>query len=335
VIPLILLTGFLGAGKTSLLAQLLRRRATRSASGKIAILVNELGSIGIDGELLADGITAQIELPGGCVCCAVGDDFSKAMRDLVQSQPGLEAIILETTGVAEPLPIAWALERSPLRETFRLATVITIVDALNFLPSRALSASVESQVAYADVIFMTKSELAPAAQCQEVERIARELGGRCLFYSLSLDESAKMVDNIVSDPGTASELRYDDGAMACDADCAHEHVHRSMDSHTHGISSVALPLLPIALDIEDLEDAVMMIPPEVIRVKGIALVVDRGSQYWLAFHRVGLRFSSEPLQGDGNRTPRIVALGPNVTKSMLASLTAIIPASTLEAGDEL
>jgi G3E family GTPase len=324
VTPLILLTGFLGSGKTTLIAQLLRHRAARAATGKIALLVNELGSIGIDGELLADGITQQIELPGGCVCCAIGDDFAKALLTLVESQPTLEAIVLETTGVAEPLPIAWALERSPLREKFRLATVITVVDALHFMTSRGLSASVDSQVAYADVLVMSKGELATFEQRQQTEQVTRSLAGRCLFYNVPLAEAAAILDDMISEPGSR---RIDVASSQCDADCEHDHDHsHGVDVHTHGIASASFLLRAAAIDIEELEDAIALIPQDVIRVKGVARVSDGPSEYWLAFHRVGLRFSSERLPGDERKIePRIVVLGPNLALPLItASLASIL-----------
>src|SRR5678815_4218324 len=95
-VPIVLLTGFLGAGKTTLLNQLLASRAARGARGKLGVIVNELGEIGIDGALLGGESARQIELPGGCVCCVLGDDLDRTLIELVTSNPGLAAIVLET-----------------------------------------------------------------------------------------------------------------------------------------------------------------------------------------------------------------------------------------------
>ncbi|HPH67678.1 MAG TPA: GTP-binding protein [Kofleriaceae bacterium] len=317
--PLLLVTGFLGSGKTTLIAALLRRRAARAASGRIGLLVNELGAVGIDGDLLADGITAQVELPGGCVCCALGDDLAQSIVAMLDQQPNLDAIILETTGVAEPLPIAWALERAPLVGRVRLATVITLVDAENFLASRPLSASVDAQVAYADILLQTKSHLVSAAVAAEVQQTAMALAGRALWYALPTAEAAQILDDIVSDPPLLGEHHGAAGATpgpahGCGPDC-HEHGHAHA---VHGISSVAMALPATGIDLEDLEDAVLAIPDNAIRIKGIVQVVDGDATAWVAFHRVGPRFSSERMTLTGPAPqPRIVALGSGVTEAMV------------------
>ena len=330
--PLLLVTGFLGSGKTSLIAGLLRRRATRQATGRIGLLVNELGAVGIDGDLLADGITAQVELPGGCVCCALGDDLAQSILAMLDQQPDLDAIILETTGVAEPLPIAWALERAPLADRVRLASVITLVDAENFVASRALSASVDAQVAYADILIQTKCELVSAAQAAEVKAVAMSLAARALWYALPASDAAQLLDDIVRDPPLlASERTGLAAAQHCEPGCNHaDHAHADgavqAHGHVHGITSVALTLPGRTVDPEDLEDAIVAIPDSAVRIKGIARVALTTGETWIAFHRVGPRYSWQPLSvskpvaaGTPASTPkpRIVVLGHAVSEAMV------------------
>jgi G3E family GTPase len=346
-IPLYLVTGFLGAGKTTLIAEFLRVRAAAAnavatdAYGQIGLLVNELGAVGIDGELLGDGISTQVELPGGCVCCALGDDLAKSIVDMVTQRPALSAIILETTGVAEPLPIAWALERPPLAELVRLGAVITCVDAENFLASRAVSASVDAQIAYADVLLLTKAELVAPTQRVEVARVANAIAARALWYEISTHEAAVFLDTIVRDPSTSRPVAI--GAMPCHVaapdhqhgpECGSADIAEASHAHggRHGITSLAFTVAATPVDRDDLEDAINALPLNIVRIKGIVLTTngagDDDAEAVLAFHRVGPRYSCESLPAAAHRrgpvVPRVVVLGYDLDRAAIAAQLAPI-----------
>jgi G3E family GTPase len=334
-VPLILVTGFLGAGKTTLINRVMARRRDRGAGGKIGVIVNELGEIGIDGTLLGGETARQIELPGGCVCCVLGDELDATLIDLVDGNPGLEAIVLETTGVAEPLPIAWAVERDEVARCVRLAAVVTVVDAVNFVASRELSASVDAQVAYADVLLVTKAELANSDDAARAEAVARELAPRALIRRGSADEHAAWLEALLADPeheGAGVRLAELAGAAPPDGQ-VRGHVHdddcRHLDSEAaHGIDSVWIEVTH-AVDLEELEDQLAELPPNYVRIKGIVKVVKDGVSHWVAVHRVGPRVSSERIElGDAGslRPARIVALGRAMDASELARHVAIAAA---------
>jgi G3E family GTPase len=305
-IPLVLLTGFLGAGKTTLLNRLLANRATRGETRKLGVIVNELGEVGIDGALLGSD-ARQIELPGGCVCCVLGDELDKTVIDLVQQNPGLDAIVLETTGVAEPLPIAWALAREPVRDHVRLAMVVTLVDATNFRASRDVSVAVAAQVAYADVLLVTKADL--AGDVDATIEAARALAPRAQVLVGTTAEHAAWLEQVLADPDL-EHVPHD------------EHVHdetcRHPDTYAHGVDSTWLNVEG-RVDLEELEDQLAELPANYVRIKGVVRGVDGA---WSAIHRVGLRVSSEPLVrqpddflGDNGR---IVALGTKLDPEKLA-----------------
>jgi G3E family GTPase len=340
MIPIVLVTGFLGSGKTTLLNRVMARRAARGETSRLALIVNELGEVGIDGSLLPADMARQIELPGGCICCVQSDDLDATLLELIATNPGLEAIVIETTGVAEPLPISWALERAPLSQKVRLAVVVTLVDAGNFQASRPLSSAVEAQVEYADVVVITKSELVEPAALAAVRSAIGALAPRAPVVEADPDQAAAWLEGVLADPpldrqaagqvaGPAASPSTHDHAGHDHA--GHDHARDAGAGRAHGIDSVWAPIDEL-LDLEDLIDALEELPASYIRVKGIARVVDgrTGSSepHFAAFHRVGLRVSTEPLPVRGASAAadppptRVVALGPGVTVGPLAACVA-------------
>ena len=309
--PLLLLTGFLGAGKTTLLNELLRTRKN------LGVVVNELGQVGIDGALLGDAVTRQIELPGGCVCCVLGEDLDRTLIDLVDQNPQLEAIVLETTGVAEPLPIAWALERDAVAARVRLACVVTLVDALNFRASRPLSAAVDAQVAYADVILVTKSSLAGLDETSLVTAEIRTLASQAIVRIGATATHVAWLDQLLDDPTISRSPTGQDHGHVHDENC--RHVDNHDDRSVHGIDSIWTAVTSV-LDLEEFEDALGELPANYVRIKGILKAVDeRGVEGWFAVHRVGLRTSSEPVERPDFEEGRVVALGPAVKGDELSA----------------
>jgi G3E family GTPase len=305
----VLVTGFLGAGKTTLVNRLLARRAERGAGGKLGVIVNELGEVGIDGALLAGG-ARQVELPGGCVCCVLGDDLDRTLLDLVATNPGMEAIVLETTGVAEPLPIAWAVRREPVASAVRLAMVVALVDATHFTTALNVSAAVAAQVAYSDALLVTKSELAGEDGTAQAIAAATALAPRALVLTGTTDEHVQWLEQVLADPDV-------EHTPLGPQDHDHHDHHEAGHAH-HGIATLALDI-PGAIDLEELEDQLAELPAAYVRIKGIASTGDG----WAAFHRVGLRVSSEPLPrapaGFADNHGRIVALGRDLRQDQLAA----------------
>jgi G3E family GTPase len=325
--PVIVVTGFLGSGKTTLLNRVLRRRAARAAGGTIAMIVNELGLVGIDGDLLAGG-PRQVELPGGCVCCVLGDALDRTVVDLIATNPDLDAIVLETTGVAEPLPIMWAFERAPLATVARLAVVVTLVDATAFASSRPLSPAVDEQVRHADVIIVTKGELVPDAERTAVLQLVSQLAPQAPVVEGDVDVAATWLEDAIAD------VDLQPRRVPAVEEIGHGHGHGHGD--LHGIDSVWIPI-PELLDLEELEDQLAALPGNYVRIKGIARAVDgrvgeAGARLprWVAFHRVGLRVSSEPLARPSSG--RVVALGRGVERAPLAACIAAAVITSMDDG---
>jgi G3E family GTPase len=340
VVPVVLLTGFLGSGKTTLLNRLLaarRQGGDQASGGKLAILVNELGSIGIDGSLLPDGAARQVELPGGCICCTLDENLEQSLRELLAAAPDLELVIIETTGVAEPLPILWTLTGEGLAGQIRVAAVVTVVDALEHERHRPLAPAVDAQVEHADILLVSKLDaLEPdgaRARLAVLEPALRELcPSAVLLAEPDPDRSAAALLGLLADPALDSSAARRRMAPRIAAH-AHAHAERAAPA-AHQIEAVALPIEG-TLDFEELTSQLEELPPSYVRIKGIARAVDlsTGSAEvrWIAFHRVGARVSAEPLAVGGEQpAPRLVALGFDLDLGRLAAClrAAVVPSSS-------
>lgn len=165
-IPVTVLTGFLGAGKTTLVNRILDGTHGR----RYAVVVNEFGEAGIDGALVAPGADTVRELANGCLCCTVQGDLVRTLHELAGRAPPPDGIIIETSGLADPGPVAEAVRADPFLEaTTRLDAIVTLVDARHILARLADSAEAAAQIALADVLVLNKCELASAAELTRIE----------------------------------------------------------------------------------------------------------------------------------------------------------------------
>jgi G3E family GTPase len=336
-IPALVLTGFLGSGKTTLLNRLMQARP--AALGKLAIIVNELGAVGIDGDLLPKGMTRQVELPGGCICCVLNEELDKTILELLDGTPDIAMIVIETTGIAEPMPICWSLEREPLSDRVRLVAVLTVVDVTNFEQSRGLSPGVDAQIEYADILAASKTDLLPGGNVPEaLLATLRALNPDAPLVTGTADEVVALLWRMMTDPEPvpASAARraagnhdHDHGAGAHEDEDEDKHGDEGpVLSSVHGFESIWLPIEG-ELDFEELSAQLEQLPGNWVRIKGIARVVDESTgdaaPRWVAFHRVGTRVSCEPLAAPAS--PRVVALGKELDRARLAACldASVIP----------
>ena len=163
--PVSIITGFLGSGKTTLLNQILQNKQDL----KVAVLVNEFGDINIDSQLLISVDEAMMELSNGCICCTINDGLVDAVYRVLEREDRIDYLVIETTGVADPLPIILTFLGTELRDLTNLDSIITVVDAEAFDEEHFQSEAALRQITYGDIILLNKIDLVKPEKIQELE----------------------------------------------------------------------------------------------------------------------------------------------------------------------
>ncbi|WP_341912626.1 GTP-binding protein [Ferrovibrio terrae] len=229
--PVTVLTGYLGAGKTTLLNRIL----TENHGKKYAVIINEFGEIGIDNELVVDADEEVFEMNNGCICCTVRGDLIRIIEGLFKRKDRFDAIVVETTGLADPGPVAqtFFVDEDVSRRA-RLDSIVTVVDARH-LPARLKdSREAEEQIAFADVIILNKTDLVTPAELAEVERRIRSVNQFAqIHHATKCDvDLAKVLDRGAFDLSRILDLEPD-FLKNNPAHGEHGHVHDEHCDHDH------------------------------------------------------------------------------------------------------
>ncbi|MCR6733045.1 MAG: GTP-binding protein [Afipia sp.] len=235
-IPVTVLTGYLGAGKTTLLNRIL----SENHGKKYAVIVNEFGEIGIDNDLIVGADEEVFEMNNGCVCCTVRGDLVRIIDGLMKRKGKFDAIILETTGLADPAPVAQTFfVDEDVREKTSLDAVVTVADA-KWLSDRLKDApEAKNQIAFADVIVLNKTDLVTKAELAEVEARIRAINP---YATLHKTQRAQVKLSDVLGRGAFDLDRIleiepeflDDGGHDHDHDHHDHHGHDHHHDHSHG-----------------------------------------------------------------------------------------------------
>lgn len=185
-IPVTIITGFLGSGKTTLISQLVRH----PEMNRVALVINEIGEIGIDHELVESSTENITLLSNGCICCSVRTDMQETLRDLFARRSvgevfDFDRIIIETTGLADPAPVLQTLVSDTLLEAqFRFDGLVTLVDAVNFSSLVDSQAEIVKQIAIADKILLTKTDLVEPSAIVSLEERIRSINASAPIVSV-------------------------------------------------------------------------------------------------------------------------------------------------------
>jgi G3E family GTPase len=326
--PVTIITGFLGSGKTTLLNHILQNQQDL----KVAVLVNEFGDINIDSQLLVSVDQDMVELSNGCICCTINDGLVDAVYSVLEKSDRIDYLVVETTGVADPLPIALTFLGTELQHLTRLDSILTVVDAESFTPEHYNSEAAFSQIMYGDIIILNKTDLAPAAKVTELEVYLREKksGARMLRSQHGIVPLPLILDvNLANtDLANLEQASHDDHAHHEHHD--HDHDHHDHDHHNHhdhehhhhshhlendGFVSISFQSdRPFDLDkFQHFLDK--QLPIDVFRAKGILWFAGLDNRY--IFQLSGKRYELKTEEEIKTQTNQLVLIGRNLDKPEL------------------
>jgi G3E family GTPase len=350
--PVTVLTGYLGAGKTTLLNRIL----TESHGKKYAVIVNEFGEIGIDNDLVVDTDEEVFEMNNGCVCCTIRGDLVRILSGLMKRKGGFDGIIVETTGLADPGPVAQTFfVDEDVKAKTRLDSITTVIDAKHVLLRLADSREAVEQIAFADQIVLNKTDLVTEDELAEVERRIRRINPLAPIHravksnvplEMVLSRGGFDLERIVELEPEFLNPGHGEAGHVHDEHCGHDHGHHDHghdhhhdhghDDHAHdhnghgavghahddqGIKGVALSFekpLDGTLVTRWLNETLQAQGPDILRAKGILDV--KGEDRRLVFQAVHMILDGElqrPWKDGERRYSRMVFIGRNLDEAAL------------------
>jgi len=331
-LPVTVITGYLGAGKTTLLNRIL----SEPHGQKYAVVVNEFGEIGIDNDLVVNADEEVFEMNNGCICCTVRGDLIRVLEGLMRRKGKFDAIIVETTGLADPAPVAqtFFVDEAVGAKT-KLDAVVTVADAKWLRERLGDAPEAKNQIAFADVIVINKTDLVSPQELREVEMRIRAINPYAKIHRTErcavpiaevLNRNAFDLDRILDIEPAFLEADGHDHSHDHDHDHGHDHHHdhhHDHDGHAHGhglkhyhdedMQSVSLsterPLDPDKF-FPWVQDLVATEGPKILRTKGILAFKDDPERFvFQGVHMILDGDHQRPWREDEKRESRMVFIG--------------------------
>ena len=341
-IPVTVLTGYLGAGKTTLLNRIL----TGDHGKRYAVIVNEFGEIGIDNDLIVESDEEIYEMNNGCVCCTVRGDLIRVVQGLMKRRGRFDAIVVETTGLADPAPVAQTFFMDDdVRARSRLDAVVALADAKHLLMRLKDSPEAEDQIAFADVVLLNKTDLVSAEELARVEAVIRQINPTAHIHrteranvelSQILDRGAFDLQRALDNDPHFLEARDHDHDHECGPDCDHEHHHHDhdhdhdhhhhghagLDANTHDTTIGTVSLSGGELDPDRffpwIQKITQMDGPDILRLKGIVAFKGDPERYVVqGIHMIVEGDHQRPWKDGEKRQSRVVFIGRKLDREKL------------------
>jgi len=331
-IPVTVLTGYLGAGKTTLLNRIL----SENHGKKYAVIVNEFGEIGIDNDLIVESDEEIYEMNNGCVCCTVRGDLIRVVEGLMRRPGRFDGIIVETTGLADPVPVAQTFFMDDdVRAKTELDAVVALVDAKH-LPLRLKdSREAEDQIAFADVVIINKTDLVTPEELAQIDDIVRAINPAARVYKTSrsgvdlarvLDQGAFNLERALENDPHFLEQGHDD--HVCGPDCDHDHHHHDHDHHhgemsaIHDVTVQSVSLRGGEMNPERFFPWIQKITqtqgPNILRLKGIIAFKDDAERYVVqGVHMIIEGDHQRPWKDGEKHETRLVFIGRDLDRAKL------------------
>lgn len=307
--PVTVLTGYLGAGKTTLLNRIL----TEPHGKKFAVIVNEFGEIGIDNDLIVESDEDVFEMNNGCICCTVRGDLIRIIESLMRRPDRFDGILIETTGLADPAPVAQTFfVDEDVRVKTRLDSIITVVDAKHLLGEIDQAHEAQEQLAFADTIILNKTDLVDNAALAAVEERIRRINptASLLRAERCNIDIASLLDRKAFDLERILEVEPDF------LDEAHDHEH---DDHVASFSLVEREPMDPGRFLNWLQDTVQAFGLDMLRMKGIISFAGDDERFVVqAVHMLLEGDHQRAWKENEPRVTRLVFIGRNLPKDIIS-----------------
>ncbi|HLO85458.1 MAG TPA: GTP-binding protein [Nostocaceae cyanobacterium] len=313
--PVTIITGFLGSGKTTLLNQILKNKQDL----KVAVLVNEFGDINIDSQLLVSVDQNMMELSNGCICCTINDDLIDAVYRVLEREERIDYLVIETTGVADPLPIILTFLGTELRDLTNIDSILTVVDAETFDREHFQSEAALKQITYGDIIIVNKTDLVNVEKIADLEDYFREVKPAVkILHSTYGQVPLPLILGVELTPKeeyTTKNKHEHHHHHDHDHDCDHDHHHHDHDHdhhHSHHLENDGFVSISFQSDrpfnVHRFEEFLNeYIPPNVFRAKGILWFTDSDQRH--IFQLSGNRFSLNADEWPSQPKNQLVFIG--------------------------